>query len=109
MKFLQIVYWYMGNDFTKKNRLHHSLDAQPKTLAGLHYGGPREVGHHVRDLGHQRGSSVVRGFVNIPLTNAAAVPKATVGTQAAWACRMGMSMPHAARACRMGMSMPHAA
>jgi hypothetical protein len=37
----------------------------------------------------------VRGFVNIPLTNAAAVQHATVGKQAAWTCRMAMSMPHA--------------
>jgi hypothetical protein len=47
----------------------------------------------------------VRGFVNIPLTNAADVQKGTVGKQAAWTCRMVMSMPHTAWACSMSLSM----
>ncbi len=75
--------------------LDHGLDMRPEMLAGLRHGGPGEVGHHLHDLGHQTGGSVVRGFVNIPLTNAAAVQHAPVGKQAAWTCRMAMSMPHA--------------
>jgi hypothetical protein len=40
--------------------------------------------------------SEVAVFVNIPLTNAAEVQRGIVGKQAAWTCRMVMSMPHAA-------------
>jgi hypothetical protein len=65
----------------------------PERPAGLRYGGPREVGHHLHDLGHQWGGSVC---FNIRLTNAAEVQRGIVGKQAAWTCRMVMSMPHAA-------------
>ncbi len=58
---------------------HHGLDAAPEPLAVLSLGVPREDGHHLHDVGHQRGDGVVGGFVNIPLTNAAKVQKATVG------------------------------
>ncbi len=50
--------------------LNHGLDAQPETLAGLRHAGPQEAGHQLRDLGHQLGSSVVRGFVYFLLTYA---------------------------------------
>jgi hypothetical protein len=37
----------------------------PELLAGLSHGVPREFGHHLRDVDHQRGGGVVGGFVNI--------------------------------------------
>ncbi len=66
--------------------LHQGLHIRPERPAGLCHGGPQVVGHHLHDL----------GFVNIPLKNAADVKKGTVGNQAAWTCRMVMSMPHTA-------------
>ncbi len=63
--------------------LHHSLNTAPEQLAVLSHGVPRVDGHHLHDIDHQRGDGVVGGFVNIPLTNAAEVQKATVGRQAA--------------------------
>ncbi len=60
-------------------------------------GVPCEVVHHLHDVNYQRGGSVVGGgFVNIPLTNAAEVQKATVCGQAAWTCSIGMQHQHAA-------------
>jgi hypothetical protein len=76
--------------------LHYGLDMRPETLAGLRHGGLQYVGHHLHELRHQRGDSVVRGFVNIPLKNAAGVQKATFGNKQHGHCRMDMSMPHAA-------------
>ncbi len=60
----------MGNDFIDKiaTNLYHGLDAWPETLEGLRHGGPQEVGHHLCDLGHRRGGSVQRGFVDVLLT-----------------------------------------
>ncbi len=35
--------------------LPHGLDTTPESLAGPGHGGPQEVGHHLRNLGHQAG------------------------------------------------------
>jgi len=50
--------------------LRHSLNQRAEPLAGLAHGVPGEDAHHLRDLRHQRGRSVVGGFVDITLTNA---------------------------------------
>ena len=50
--------------------LHHSLNPRPEPLAGLAHGVPGEVAHHLRDLCHQLGHSVVGGSVHISLANA---------------------------------------
>ena len=50
--------------------LHLSLNPRAEPPEGLEHGVPSEVAHHLRDLRHQRGRSVVGGFVDITLTNA---------------------------------------
>ncbi len=50
--------------------LNHGLNPLAEPPAGLDHGVPREVGHDLRDLRLQRGSSVVGVSVHISLTNA---------------------------------------
>jgi hypothetical protein len=68
-EFTEDVHCYKEIIFLKKlpPTTPHCLDTAPELPAGLGHGVPHEVGHQLRDLGHQRGSSVVGVFVNIPL------------------------------------------
>ncbi len=52
--------------------LHHGLNMQLKTLAGLGHDGPQKIEHHLRDLGHRWGSSTVLwgAFFYVPLRHA---------------------------------------
>ncbi len=61
--------------------LNHGLNLLAEPPAGLGEGVPGEVGHDLRDLGHQGCSSVVGNFVDVPLTDA---PHVVVQGIAVW-------------------------
>ncbi len=80
--------------------LHHGFDMAPEQLAVLSHGVPREDGHHLRDVEHQRGGGGVGCFVNIPQNKGCRSPECSVDRQAAWTCRGHEHAP-----CGMSMSM----
>ncbi len=64
--------------------LYDGLDSVLEALAGLCHSVPGEGHHHLHDLCHEKGDSVVGGLVNIPFTNA---PHEIVTRIAVWASR----------------------
>jgi hypothetical protein len=66
--------------------LHHGLHTAPEFLLSSAMVFLVRMVINLHDVNHH----------HHPLTNAAEVQKAIVGRQAAWTCRMGMSMHHAA-------------
>ncbi len=94
---------YSTNLFVKITaKFHHGLNTVPELLAGLGHGFPREVGHHLCDVDHQRGGSVVRGFVNIPPQMLLKSRKLQLVERQyghwhapwTWTCTMAMDMQH---------------
>ncbi len=71
-KNMKAMVWSLSSILLKKIALylHHCLNPDTKTAAGLRHGILVKVAHQLLDLYHQGGDSVVRGFIVMLLKNA---------------------------------------